>query len=115
MYLDSTKIFTGVNKKYFALKKKIFHLKVDVGVCGSPPRRVRARGSRATEDPSETVAEGGAELLELDGVDEGVDGGVGVAQPEHEAGPAVGEGDLASRAGVKIEYWRDRHQHHPGS
>ena len=42
---DSTKIFTGVNKKYFALKKKIFHLKVDVGVGGSPPRRVRARGS----------------------------------------------------------------------
>ena len=51
-----------------------------------------ARG--ATHQPAQAVSEGRPELLELDGVDEGVNGGVGVTQPEHKARPAVRERNL---------------------
>ena len=51
-------------------------------------------GRCATSQPPETVPESGSELLELHGVDEGVDGGVGVAEPEHKSRPAVREGNL---------------------
>ena len=46
------------------------------------------------ENPAPGVGKSGSELLELDGVDERVDGGVCVAKPEHKAGPARGEGKL---------------------
>ena len=51
-----------------------------------------ARG--ATHQPAEAVSEGRSELLKLHSVDEGVNGGVGVAQPEHKARPAVIELNL---------------------
>ena len=51
-----------------------------------------ARG--ATHQPAQAVSEGRSELLKLHCVDEGVNGGVGVAKPEHEACPAVREGNL---------------------
>ena len=47
-----------------------------------------------TEDPPHGVPDSRPELLELHGVDEGVDGGVGVAEPEHKACPARREGKL---------------------
>lgn len=50
--------------------------------------------ARLTTQPAQALLEGGAELFELDGVDEGVDGRVGVAQPEHEPGPVLGERNL---------------------
>ena len=46
------------------------------------------------ENPPPGVGKSRSELLELDGVDERVDGGVCVAKPEHKAGPARGEGKL---------------------
>ena len=47
-----------------------------------------------TEHPPHGVPDGRSEFLELHSVDEGVDGGVGVAKPEHKACPARGEGKL---------------------
>ena len=46
------------------------------------------------KNPPPGVGKSRSELLELDGVDERVDGGVCVAKPEHKAGPARGEGKL---------------------
>ena len=71
------------------------HLEIDVGVGRSPTRSLWAvTASWATHQPAQAVSEGRPELLELHGVDEGVNGGVGVAKPEHEARPAVRKGDL---------------------
>ena len=50
--------------------------------------------SRLTTQPPQTLLEGGSELFELDRVDEWVDGRVGVAKPEHEPRPVLGERDL---------------------
>lgn len=73
----------------------VTHLKIYIGVGRSPSRSFWAAPVRgATRQPAQAVPEGRPELLELDGVDEGVDGGVGVAQPEHKARPGVRERNL---------------------
>jgi len=45
----------------------------------------------ACRHADESVLQRLLELLELDGVDEGVDGGVAVAEPEHKLNPVLGE------------------------
>ena len=55
---------------------------------------------------AEDAAQGGlkswSELLELDGVNKRVDGGVCVAKPEHKTGPAGGEGKLRRNKFIRL-------------
>ena len=57
---------------------------------------------------AEDAAQGGlkswSELLELDGVNKRVDGGVCVAKPEHKTGPARGEGKLRGKKIIRKCY-----------
>ena len=46
------------------------------------------------KNPLQSVPDCWPELPKLDSVDEGVQGGVGVAKPKHEAGPPGREGYL---------------------
>ena len=55
---------------------------------------------------AEDAAQGGlkswSELLELDGVNKRVDGGVCVAKPEHKTSPARGEGKLRGKKFIRL-------------